>query len=103
MTNKRRRLSGVVTRAKMQKTVTVQVDRSHRHPLYGKVMRKSKKYLVHDEMGCQPGDKVLMVESRPLSKRKRWVIEEVLLKVSQVDVQTEAQEIEGLPEPEAEE
>jgi len=103
MTNKRRRLSGVVTRAKMQKTVTVQVDRSHRHPLYGKVMRKNKKYLVHDEMDCQPGDKVLMVESRPLSKRKRWVIEEVLLKVSQVDVQAEAQEIEGLPEPEAEE
>jgi small subunit ribosomal protein S17 len=102
MTNKRRRLSGVVTSAKMQKTVTVQVDRSHRHPLYGKVMRKSKKYLVHDEIGCQPGDKVLMVESRPLSKRKRWVIEEVLLKASQVDVQAIAQEIEDLPEPEAE-
>lgn len=103
MTNKRRRLSGVVTSAKMQKTVTVQVDRSHRHPLYGKVMRQSKKYLVHDEIGCQPGDKVLMVESRPLSKRKRWVIEEVLLKVSQTDVQSEPHEIEDLPELEAEE
>ncbi len=103
MTNKRRRLTGLVTSAKMQKTVTVQVDRSHRHPVYGKVLRKSKKYLVHDEIGCQPGDKVLIVESRPLSKRKRWVIEQILHKASEADVQAEAQEIVDLPSLEAEE
>ena len=103
MTNKRRRLTGVVLSAKMQKTVTVQVHRSHRHPVYGKVLRKKKKYLAHDEIGCQPGDKVMMVESRPLSKRKRWVVEQVLHKASDVDVEAEAQEIVDLPALEAEE
>jgi small subunit ribosomal protein S17 len=101
MTNQRRRLSGVVISAKMQKTVAVQVERSHRHPLYGKVMRKKKKYLVHDEIGCQLGDKVLIVESRPISKRKRWVVEKVLYKAGEADVSAETQEIVDLPELEA--
>lgn len=103
MTNNRRRLTGVVISAKMQKTVIVQVNRSHRHPVYGKVLRKAKKYLAHDEIGSQPGDKVMIVESRPLSKRKRWVIEQVLHKVAEADVQAEAQEIVDLPALEAEE
>ncbi len=103
MTNNRRRLKGVVISAKMQKTVIVQVNRSHRHPVYGKVLRKNKKYLAHDEIGSQPGDKVVIVESRPLSKRKRWVIEQVLHKVAEADVQAEAQEIVDLPALEAEE
>lgn len=80
MSNKRRRLTGRVVRAKMQKTVTVRVDRTFRHPLYHKVLRGSKRYLVHDEFGTQPGDRVRIVESKPLSKRKRWVVEEVLKK-----------------------
>ncbi len=80
MSNKRKRLTGRVVRAKMDKTVTVRVDRTFRHPLYHKVLRGSKRYLVHDEFGTQPGDRVRIVESRPLSKRKRWVIEEVLKK-----------------------
>jgi small subunit ribosomal protein S17 len=87
----------------MQKTVTVQVKRSHRHPVYGKVLRSAKKYLVHDEIGCQPGDKVTIVESRPLSKRKRWVVEKVLVKASEAEIQAEAQEIVDLPALEAEE
>ena len=78
MTNNRRRLKGVVISAKMQKTVIVQVNRSHRHPVYGKVLRKNKKYLAHDEIGSQPGDKVVIVESRPLSKRKRWLVRKVI-------------------------
>lgn len=98
MTNQRRRLSGVVISAKMQKTVAVQVERTQRHPLYGKVMHEKKKYLVHDEIGCQPGDKVLIVESRPLSKRKRWVIEKVLQKADEAEVSAKAQEIVDLPE-----
>jgi small subunit ribosomal protein S17 len=72
MKNTRRRMTGVVTRTNSEKTVTVQVDRTSRHRLYGKVMRSSKNYLVHDEIGCRLGDEVLMVESRPISKRKRW-------------------------------
>lgn len=86
MTNQRRRLTGVVTRLSTEKTVTVKVDRDFRHPLYEKVVRTSKSYLVHDEIGCQPGDKVVIVESKPISKRKRFVIQEVLRKVSQVEV-----------------
>jgi small subunit ribosomal protein S17 len=67
----------------MIKTVKVRVDRSYRHPLYGKVVRSHKNYLVHDEIGCQPGDIVCIVESRPISKRKRWVVQEVLRRSSE--------------------
>jgi small subunit ribosomal protein S17 len=69
----------------MQKTVKVRVDRSYRHPLYGKVVRSYKNYLVHDEIGCQPGDIVCMVESRPISKRKRWAVQEILRRVTEVE------------------
>jgi small subunit ribosomal protein S17 len=86
MTNQRRRLTGVVTRLSTEKTVRVKVDRDFRHPLYEKVVRTSKQYLVHDEMGCQPGDKVVIVESKPISKRKRFVIQEILRRVSDIDV-----------------
>ncbi len=80
MKNKRRRLTGRVVRAKMQNTVTVRVDRTFRHPLYQKVLRAKKRFLVHDELGTQPGDQVRIVESKPMSKRKRWVVEEVIKK-----------------------
>ena len=103
MTNKRRRLVGVVTRANSEKTVVVQVDRSIRHPLYGKVMRDQKSYLAHDELGCRLGDQVRLVESRPISKRKRWVIQEVVRPASEADVtvsQVEAQVEESLLEAE---
>jgi small subunit ribosomal protein S17 len=86
MTNNRRRLTGVVTHLSTEKTVTVQVDRDFRHPLYEKVVRSSKRYLVHDELGCQPGDKVVIVESKPISKRKRFVVQQVLRKVSEAEV-----------------
>jgi small subunit ribosomal protein S17 len=99
MSNTRRRLDGVVTKAKLEKTVTVRVDRSYRHPLYGKVIRTHKNYLVHDELGCHIGDQVRIVESRPISKRKRWVIQEVVRAASEADVtvsQVEAQVEESL-------
>lgn len=86
MTNERRRMEGVVTRAKSAKTVAVRIDRSYRHPLYHKVMRKSREFLVHDEVGCHPGDWVRIVESRPISKRKRWAVEQVLRRVSEAEV-----------------
>ena len=93
MSDKRRRLTGVVTKTKLTKTVTVRVDRSYRHPLYGKVIRTSKNYLVHDELGCQLGDKIQMVESRPLSKRKRWVIESILHRVTEAEVAANASDV----------
>jgi small subunit ribosomal protein S17 len=63
----------------MDKTVVVKVERLQRHSLYKKVMRRSKKYKAHDEHNsCQVGDLVRIVESRPLSREKRWVVEEIL-------------------------
>jgi small subunit ribosomal protein S17 len=79
MPNNRRRLVGRVVSTKMEKTVVVQVDNTQRHPLYKKVIRTSKKYLAHDETNAVPlGALVKIVESRPISKRKRWAVEEVL-------------------------
>jgi small subunit ribosomal protein S17 len=74
----RRRLVGKVTSNKMTKTVVVQVESSYRHPLYGKVVHRAKRYMAHDEQGCQVGDTVQLVESQPVSKRKRWAVEQVL-------------------------
>jgi small subunit ribosomal protein S17 len=63
----------------MDKTAVVEVERMARHPLYEKVMRLRKKYKAHDEENaCRPGDLVRIVESRPLSRSKRWRVEEIL-------------------------
>jgi small subunit ribosomal protein S17 len=79
MREQRRVLTGTVTSDKMEKTVVVQVERSTRHRLYGKVVRSHKRYVAHDENNqCQIGDTVLIRESRPLSKTKRWVVEQIL-------------------------
>ena len=79
MSERRKRLVGRVVSDKMDKTVVVEVESLHRHPLYGKVVRKTKKYKAHDEdNACRVGDVVRIVESRPLSREKRWVVEEIL-------------------------
>lgn len=102
MTNKRRRLVGMVTRTNAEKTVTVRIDRSSRHPLYGKVIRTNKNYLVHDELGCHIGDQVKMIESRPISKRKRWVVEEILQRKSELEASESAVQTEDEVDVEAE-
>jgi len=76
--NNRRRITGVVTSNKMTKTVVVEISRKFRHPLYRKVIHSSKRVKAHDEIGCQIGDQVQIVESRPLSRDKRWVVESVV-------------------------
>jgi len=76
--NDRRRITGVVTSNKMEKTVVVEISRTFIHKLYKKVVHTRKKVMAHDEKGCQIGDQVIIVESRPLSRRKRWVVEEIL-------------------------
>src|SRR5512133_1390476 len=76
--NNRRRMTGVVTSNKMTKTVVVEITRVYRHPLYRKVVHTSKRVKAHDEIGCQIGDRVQIVESRPLSRDKRWVVESVV-------------------------
>ncbi len=75
MREQRKRLVGVVTSDKMDKTVVVAVTTTKRHPKYGKVMRLVKKYKAHDENNdCREGDQVLIVESRPISRDKRWSV-----------------------------
>jgi small subunit ribosomal protein S17 len=76
--NNRRRMTGVVTSNKMTKTVVVEVTRVFRHPLYRKVVHSSKRFKAHDEIGCQVGDEVQLVESKPLSREKRWVVETIV-------------------------
>ena len=70
---------GVVIGDKMNKTVTVLVERPVRHPIYKKIIKRRKKFLVHDEFEkCKVGDIVRIIETRPLSKRKRWRILEIV-------------------------
>ena len=76
--NDRRRITGVVTSNKMTKTVVVEIGRTYRHPLYRKVVHLSKRVKAHDELGCQIGDQVQIVESRPISRDKRWVVESII-------------------------
>jgi small subunit ribosomal protein S17 len=76
--NNRRRMIGKVTSNKMMKTVVVEIVRKFRHPLYHKVIYSSNRVKAHDDMACQIGDQVQIVESRPLSREKRWVVESVL-------------------------
>jgi len=77
----RRRLVGVVVSDKMQKTIVVEVERSIRHPVYRKVLRRSKRYKAHDEQNsAKPGDRVQIMEWRPLSADKRWKLEHILRK-----------------------
>jgi small subunit ribosomal protein S17 len=79
--NSRKSRIGIVASDKMEKTIVVKVERKSRHPLYGKIVRKSKKYKVHDENNeARIGDKVLIKETRPLSKDKNWRLESILEK-----------------------
>lgn len=72
---------GYVASNKMDKTIVVTVSTLKKHAAYGKYIRRTKKYMAHDEKNeCQIGDRVLIVESRPLSKKKRWVVRSILEK-----------------------
>ena len=80
---KRKTLIGVVSSDKMDKTVVVMVNRLVLHPVYKKYVRKRTKVKAHDERNeCHIGDKVLLVETRPLSKEKRWRVKEILEKAA---------------------
>lgn len=76
--NERRRVIGFVTSNKMDKTVIVEVERTFRHRLYKKTVHSRKRLMAHDDLGCQIGDQVQIVESRPLSANKHWVVETIL-------------------------
>jgi len=93
--NKRRRLTGTVKSNKMDKTVIVEVTRTYQHPLYHKVVRSAKAYKAHDELNCNVGDKVVIVESRPISKTVTWVVEKIVqLELRQEGVESVEESIE---------
>ena len=77
--NLRKERTGVVTSNKMQKTITVMVERKTKHTIYGKFVKKSTKFKAHDEKNeCNPGDVVRIMETRPLSKDKCWRLVEII-------------------------
>jgi small subunit ribosomal protein S17 len=79
--NLRKQRTGVVTSAKMEKTIVVNIERKVKHPVYGKFMKKSKSLVAHDEKNeCAEGDTVKVMETRPLSKSKRWRLVEIIEK-----------------------
>ena len=80
-TSNKKVVVGVVTSTSMEKSITINVVRRLSHPIYGKFVKRSKKFMAHDETNqCQVGDTVKITESRPLSKKKRWRLVEILEK-----------------------
>ncbi len=85
MREQRRALVGTVVSDKMDKTIVVEVERIARHPLYGKVVKSHKRYKVHDEENtARPGDTVQIRECRPISKHKKFFLEEILSRAEPV-------------------
>ncbi len=77
--NLRKERIGIVTGDKMQKSITVAVRRRFKHPVYGKFITKTKKYIAHDEEDtCKMGDTVRIAETKPISKRKKWRLVEII-------------------------
>jgi small subunit ribosomal protein S17 len=89
----RKQLTGVVVGTGMDKTAVVLVNRLTKHPTYKKYVRSRKKYMAHDpENRCHAGDKVRIIESRPISKRKRWQVQDIIERSEMVKVrQSESQ------------
>jgi small subunit ribosomal protein S17 len=72
---------GIVVSNKMNKSVVVEVEYRYRHPIYLKIVVRTKRYMAHDEANtCQIGDKVILEQNRPLSRKKRWIIKQILTK-----------------------
>ncbi|MFZ4508559.1 MAG: 30S ribosomal protein S17 [Fimbriimonas sp.] len=72
---------GLVVSNKMEKTVVIRIEERVQHPLYGKVVLRSKRFKAHDILGCDEGDTVEIMETRPLSKEKRWRVTRIIEKV----------------------
>lgn len=77
----RKTRQGIVFSNKMEKTVVVKIERRVQHPLYGKVVLRTKKFKAHDILGCDVGDRVEIMETRPISKEVRWRVSQILEKV----------------------
>jgi len=97
-----KQMTGRVVSNKMDKTVVVAVESVHRHPLYKHTIRSTKRYKAHDEQNaCREGDTVRIVESRPLSREKRWRVIEIMRHDAHAAVRPEAESIPVAPQDEA--
>lgn len=73
--------TGVVVSTKMEKTIILSVEEKYAHPIYGKILKKTKRFMAHDEQNeCTLGDTVMISETRPLSRKKRWAVKQILNK-----------------------
>jgi small subunit ribosomal protein S17 len=91
-----KKLTGVITSNKMQKTVVVKVERLKKHPKYGKYYRVSKKYKAHAaDNEYNIGDKVVIRETRPLSRQKKWLVAELIKRAPAVETEAAAEEVKG--------
>jgi small subunit ribosomal protein S17 len=96
-----KQLTGRIVSNKMDKTVVVAVDSVYRHPLYKHTIRTTKRYKAHDEQNaCREGDTVRIVESRPLSREKRWRVIEIMRHDARAAVRPEAESISVMPQDE---
>jgi small subunit ribosomal protein S17 len=90
MENKRKTRTGKIISNKMDKSVVVMVESPKRHPLYKKIIKHKAKFMAHDETNsCQVGDVVKIIETRPLSKTKRWDVLEIVTKKETVEIKPE--------------
>lgn len=86
----RRKMTGVVVKDKMDKTVVIEVEKFLKHPKYHKYLKRKKRYKAHDDKSqCNVGDRVIIVESRPLSKEKRWVVKGIIEKEKLMSIREE--------------
>ncbi len=93
-TPQRKTKIGVVVSDKMQKTVVVAVENFRRHPLYGRTIRRTRRFKVHDEANeCRVGDRVEIAESRPISKEKHWVVSQILRRVHPAQAEPEPESL----------
>jgi small subunit ribosomal protein S17 len=86
--HKRQERVGLVVSAKTPKTVVVAVERLVQHRLYRKTLRRTSTFMAHDELGARSGDRVRIVESRPLSRRKRWRVTEIVERSAEIPLET---------------
>ncbi len=97
----RHEMVGIVTSDKMQKTVVVTIERLVRHPKYERVVKRRSRFMAHDELGARVGDKVRIMETRPLSRHKRWRVVEILQRAArrvpeaELELSEEIGEVEG--------
>jgi small subunit ribosomal protein S17 len=78
--------TGIVVSNKMDKTIVITVENRYAHPIYGKTVKKTQRFMAHDELNsCQLGDKVIIMESRPLSRKKRWTLKSNLTQLKTIN------------------